>query len=155
MKRILTLLLGTFVSIAAETVDIKNVSVSGVVPEGRARIVIEGFQTGAPEREKLLYSTTLNHVVQITPEKQTHTINATFEILQGEPRELALTMGGDGEIKSVIGEMLQDWSVRQETNGTRALVLRTHKGEKALTSFAVTIVAERATQFTPRAQPLL
>ena len=55
----------------------------------------------------------------------------------------ALTITGDGEIKQVTGDNLQDWSVRQETNGTRSLVLRPRKTDKPLTQLTVNIVAER------------
>jgi hypothetical protein len=79
-------------------------------------------------------------------EKQTHTIAATFDILQGDPREVALTISGEGEIKSVTGEHLQDWSVRQETNGVRTLVLRARKTEKPITQLNAQIFAERPTR---------
>ena len=72
-----------------------------------------------------------------------HAVNATFDILQGTPKELTLTLTGEGEIKSVMGEQLQDWSVRQETNGFRTLVLRPRKGAKPLTQLGVNIIAER------------
>src|SRR4051794_39406506 len=114
MKRILALLLTGFVSLGAEQAELKNISVNGGIEEGKARIVIEGaFQGLASARERLLFSTTLNQRVQIGREKETHTISATFDILQGDPRELALTISGEGEIKFVTGELLQDWSVRQ------------------------------------------
>src|SRR3954454_9889277 len=164
MKRTLAVMMAALVSFGAERAEIKNISVNGGMEEGKARIVIEAALQGltAAEREKLLYSTTLNQTVRITREKQIHTIAATFDVLQGEPKELTLVISGEGEIKSVTGEMLQDWSVRQETNGVRALVVRPKRVEKKdkndlgwPTQLVVTITAERATQISANPQALL
>lgn len=130
----------------AAQAELKNLSLNGGIEDGKARLVIEANLTGLPgDKDKALFATTLQHLLQITREKHLHTVNATFELLQGEPRELSLTLTGDGEIRKVTGEKLLDWSVRQETNGTRALVLRPRKSDKPLTQIAVTIVAERET----------
>jgi hypothetical protein len=119
---------------AAAQAELKDLSIDGGVQDGKARLVIEGHLTGiGRESEKVVYATALQHAIHISREKQTHTIAATFEILQGEPKELTLTISGDGEIKKVTGDALQDWSVREETNGTRSLVLRPRKGDKPLT----------------------
>ncbi len=64
-------------------------------------------------------------------------IAVTLDILQGDPKELPLTISGEGEIKQVTGEALQDWSIRQEPDGGRTLILRPKKGEKPLTQLIV------------------
>ncbi len=130
---------------AAETqAEVKNLSINGGVADGKARLVIEALLNGLPgEMEKLLFATALQHSIKITGEKATHTFSATFDILNGEAKELPLTISGEGEIKQVTGAALQDWSVRQETNHTRVLVLRPRKGDKPLTQFIVTITAEQ------------
>lgn len=152
MKPIVQILVATFVfssgvfsPCAAETkAEVKNLSLNGGIEDGKARLVIEAdFKGLAPEKEKLLFSTTLEHLLQISREKHLHTINASFEIIQGTAAEIPLTITGEGEIKKVSGEHLQDWSVRQQTNGARVLILRPQKTEKPLTQFAVTISAER------------
>ena len=126
MKRTLAVLLACFVSFGAEKAEVKNISVNGGIEDGKARLVIEAALHGlGTDREKLIYTTALDHGVRITREKQLHTVTATFDVLQGEAKEIVLGISGQGEIKSVTGEMLQDWSVRNETNGTRALVIRT------------------------------
>src|SRR5688572_13015886 len=132
MKRTLLAVMFAMVSFGAEKAELKNISVNGGIEDGKARLVIEAALQGlfGTEREKLLYSTTLDHAVRITREKQIHTVSATFDILQGEVKEILLTISGEGEIKSVTGELLQDWSVRNETNGTRVLVIRPTKAEK-------------------------
>lgn len=164
MKWTLAALLACLVSFDAEKAEVKNISVDGGIPEGHARIVIEAALHGlsATNREKLIYTTQLEQIVQITREKQAHTVKATFDILQGEAKEIALTISGEGEIKSVTGELLQDWSVRNETNGTRVLVIRPRPGQvrraeqtAEAPKVNVTIVAERATQISGQPQALL
>ncbi|MES2572192.1 MAG: hypothetical protein V4710_19325, partial [Verrucomicrobiota bacterium] len=88
-------------------------------------------------------SAALQHSIKVTREKITHHLAATFDILQGEARELPLGIVGEGEIRQVTGEALQDWSLRQEPGGARTLLLRPKKGEKPLTQLTVAIVAER------------
>src|SRR5687768_9503433 len=124
--------------------ELKDLSINGGVQDGKARLVIEAQLQGLTgDKDKALFSTTLQHVWQIAREKHTHTIAATLDVLQGEPKEFPLTITGPGEIKKVTGENLQDWSVRQETSGARTLVLRPRKTDKPLTQLVVSIVAER------------
>ncbi|HEY1173054.1 MAG TPA: hypothetical protein VGH19_16925 [Verrucomicrobiae bacterium] len=133
-------------TVSAAQAEVKDVSINGGVQDGKARIVIEGqFGPLTSEKEKVLFSTSLQHSLFIARDKHTHVIQATFDILQGEAREIPLTIGGAGEIKQVTGENLQDWSVRQEANGTRVLVLRPRKTDKPPSQFTVTIQAERNT----------
>src|SRR5688572_17912499 len=136
--------------------ELKDLSINGGVQDGKARLVIEAQLQGLTgDKEKVLFSTTLQHVWQIAREKHTHTIAATLDVLQGEPKEFPLTITGPGEIKKVTGENLQDWSVRQETSGARTLVLRPRKTDKPLTQLAVVIVAERELRaWTNPVQPL-
>src|SRR4051812_31389247 len=120
MKSILAALLAVLVSLGAETSEPKNISVDGGISEGRARFTIEAALQGlGTEREKLIYTTSLEQVVRITRDRQNHTVKASFDVLQGEAKEIALTIAGEGEIKSVTGELLRDWSVRTETNAVR------------------------------------
>ncbi|MEA3213296.1 MAG: hypothetical protein QOE70_6353 [Chthoniobacter sp.] len=127
---------------APNEAEIKNPSIAGGVADGKVRLVIEGLLNGQPgDKEKLIFATTLQHSLKATREKLTHQITATIDILQGEPKELPLTISGEGEIKQVTGEALQDWSIRQEPAGARTLILRPKKGP--LTQLTVVIVAER------------
>src|SRR5207253_5231810 len=95
------------------------------------------------EKDKLIFSTAMHHSIKVTRDKVTHQLAATLDVLQGEPKELPLTIAGEGEIKQVTGDALQDWSIRQEPNGTRTLILRPKKGDKPLTQLTVVILAER------------
>ncbi len=132
-------------TVTAETAaEIKNPAISGGVADGKMRIVIEGILNGQPgDKDRLLFSTALQHSIKATRDKITHQIAVTIDILQGEPKELPLTISGDGEIRQVTGEGLQDWSIRQEPGGARILILRPKKGDKPLTQLTATILAER------------
>jgi len=129
---------------ASNTAELKNLSINGGVEDGKAHLVIEALLNRLPsDQNKAIFATALEHSIKITPEKLTDSILATLDILDGEPKELPLTITGEGEIRQVTGEGLLDWSVRQETNGLRALVLRPRKTDKPLTRLTVSIVAER------------
>ncbi len=130
---------------AAQTrADLKNLSVNGGIEDGKARLVIEALLAGLPgEREKVIFATAIQDSLRITHDKISHAIAATLDILSGEPNELPLTMSGEGEIRQVTGEFLQDWSIRQETNGTRTLVLRPRKSDKPISRLTVNITAEQ------------
>ena len=126
------------------TAELKNLSVNGGIEDGKARLVIEAMLNKLPgDQDKAIFATALEHSIRITPEKLTDSIVATLDILQGEPKELPFTITGEGEIRQVTGEALLDWSVRQETNGLRTLVLRPRKTDKPLTRLTANIVAER------------
>jgi len=126
---------------AASEAELKDLSIAGGVQNGKARLIIEGSLFGGPQQATALYATTLEQLIGVTREKQTHSIKATFDLLQGDPKEFTLTLSGEGEINKVTGEGIQDWSVRQETNGTRLLVIRPRKTDKPLPKITAQIVA--------------
>src|ERR1039458_6331738 len=105
---------------ASTTAEVKNLSLNGGLEDGKARLVIEAVLKGLPgDQEKAISSPTLQHAINITRDKLTDSIAATFDILAGEPKELALTITGEGEIRQVTGAALEDWSIRLETNNVR------------------------------------
>ena len=54
----------------------------------------------------------------------TSTQKITYTILQGIPETLSLSLSGSGEVTSVTGKNLRDWSVRVAENGSRFLDFR-------------------------------
>src|SRR5215210_1914108 len=96
---------------AAETEkDLRDLSINGGVQDGKARLVIEArIQDSAPDKQKLLFATSLQQAIQVSREKVSETITATVDMLQGEAGEIALTIRGQGEIRKVTGQQLQDW----------------------------------------------
>ena len=135
--KLIAFLLAPLLAAAAE---VKDLSINGGVADGKAKLTIEGT-FGAPDAEqKVIHSTAIRHWVKASREKVRTTIEATFDILQGQPKELALTIAGEGDIKEVTGPFLQDWSIRQDIGGPRTLVLRPKKSDAPL---VITIIAER------------
>lgn len=135
----------------AETkAELKDLSINGGWQDGKARLVIEALLDRLPgDKDKLITATALQHSIQISGEKLSHSITARIEILQGDPKEVPLMIVGEGEIRQVKGEALQDWSVRQETNETRTLVLRPRKGQQPLEQLQVHILAEQSLKAVP------
>lgn len=127
----------------AATAELKDLSFTGGVQDGKARLVIEAMLAGAGlGSDKALFSTATEQAITVGRDKVSHVIRAKVEVLQGEPTELPFTLGGDGEIRSVTGDGILDWAVRQGTNGVRTLVVRPRKADKPATGFNLTIIAD-------------
>ena len=138
------LALGSFSALAADTTaEIKNLSLNGCVEDGTARLVIEAKLKGLPDDQtKVIFAASVQHSMKVSFEKITHAIRVQVDVLQGEPKEIPLALSGEGEVKQVTGEGLQDWSVRRQPDGSRALVLRPKKADRALTNLVVMVAAE-------------
>src|SRR5687767_3901109 len=137
------LLLSILISTAAPPVELKDLSINGGVQDGKARLVIEAQLHGMPaDRDKVLFATSLQQTIQVTRDKMSNIITATLDIIQGEPAELAFTLTGTGEVRQVTGEALLDWSVRQESNAVRRLIVRPRKVVPAVKQIVVTIHAD-------------
>lgn len=147
LKRILPILFAPVLLCPALAADanVKDLNINGgIAPDGKARLTIEGtFGSPSAESQKTIFSTGVQHGIRVSREKIVHTLTLAIDVLQGDPREVALVMGGEGEIKQVTGEALLDWGIRQEAGGARTLILRPKKGDKPLAQFAVTVIAER------------
>src|SRR5689334_8729252 len=108
MKRILSLLLSSFLASAAfaADADVKGLSIDGgVSADGKAKLTIEGtFGSGQAAAQKVIFSTSIRHRVAVAREKITNNLVVTLDVLQGEPKEFTLKIGGEGEIKQVTGE---------------------------------------------------
>jgi len=143
-------------SAGAAQSELKDVSISGGIENGKARLTIEGILSGLfGEQQKPAFATAIQENINAGANKLTYKLLATFDIVAGNPSELPLTITGEGEIRQVTGEQLQDWSIRQETNGTRTLVLRPRKSEKPQTQLSFSITAEHELKEVPvQLQPL-
>ena len=137
---------------AAETkAEVKNLSVNGGVEDGKAKLIIEAQLQGLDAaRAKLIFATALQHSIRATLEKLNHAFLLQIDVIQGEPKELALFLSGEGKIRSVTGDRLQDWSIREEAGGNRFLVLRPKLTETPLTNWLVTVTAETELKDLPQ-----
>lgn len=154
--RLLPLLLLTCSSVTGAQSELKDLAVSGGIENGKARITIEGILTGLMgEQQKPVFETAVQETINVGVSRINSKAVATFDILAGNPNELPLTITGEGEIRQVTGDLLQDWGIRQETNGTRTLVLRPRKSEKPPGQLSVTITADHELKDVPAQwQPL-
>ncbi len=129
---------------AQTTAAIKDPAITGGVADGKVRLIIEGLLGGQPgDKDKLIFATAYQDSIKVTREKITHHIGMTIDILQGDPKELPLAISGEGEIKTVTGDQVQDWSIRQETDGKRTLIIRPKRGDKPFNQVIAYVVAER------------
>jgi hypothetical protein len=135
------------------TAELKGASID----DGTARLVFEARLKGHPDDpSKLIYAAGIQHSIHATFDKLTHSIRVNIDVIQGEPKEISLVATGEGEVKRVTGEQLQDWSVRQQPGGSRSLVLRPKKSEKPVTNFVFVVTAETELKELPNSiAPLL
>src|SRR6187402_3559411 len=83
----LLLVLFSLSSYCAQT-ELKDLSINGGVQDGKARLVIEAQLQGlTADKDKLLFSTTLQHMWQIARERHTHTCAASAQ--DGEAADAA------------------------------------------------------------------
>ena len=87
------------------------------------RVVLVPF-TKAPKEAPLFFSATADVKIQVGMEEVTSQQGLDFKIHQGKPETLTLGLNGTGEVISVTGEGLRDWSVRVAEDGSRFLDVR-------------------------------
>ncbi len=133
---------------AAETqASLKDLTLQGGLGDGKARLVIEAhLDPSVAGRQPLIYATRLEQAMQVNRTQLVHAVTAKFDILQGDPKELVLTVVGDGEIRDVAGEALQDWSIRKTPEGARLLVLRPRQKENEPKPGAIEVKIKAAQQ---------
>ena len=78
----------------------------------------------APKEVPLFFSATADVKAQVGLSSVTSQQQIDFKIHQGKPETLTLALIGEGEVVSVSGESLRDWSVRVAEDGSRFLDVR-------------------------------
>jgi hypothetical protein len=136
--------------------DLTNLSVTGGVEKGKARLTIEGWLNAlGGEPEKSAFATTVHQSIRVDRSRVAETIVLRFDVVTGAPQELLLSVAGEGDIREVSGEGLQDWSVRREDKGNRTLVLRLRKSDKPLSKLSFTVAVEQDLKDIPSEVKLL
>src|SRR5262245_49774939 len=115
---------------AESSAELKNLSLSGGIDQGKARLIIEGWLGSLEQTQKTAFATTAQASIRVDPARLSQTIDLSLDIVSGAPQEFAFSISGDGQIKQVTGQLVQDWSVRQQEGGVRTLVVRIQKTEK-------------------------
>ena len=124
-------------------VEVKSATVQGNIDGETARLVIQANLGGWPgSKEATLWSATFQHRVTVQRPYLKHFVVVKVEAIRGGLREVVLPVSGTGEIGSVSGEGLEDWSLRKDSTGSRFLILRVKAGEKPVTSITATVMGE-------------
>ena len=77
--------------------ELKNLSVDGQLAGDKARLVISADLKGLGEGQaKLIYGTSLEHVIQASREKLAHTVALKVDMVQGDLKEVPLVLTGAG-----------------------------------------------------------
>jgi hypothetical protein len=125
--------------------ELKNISVTGGLTDDKARLVIEADLKGVGgERVAPIFATQVHQSMQAGLDLLTHTVRLNLEVLQGQPKEFAFNLTGEGRVLNVTGDQLQDWSLREQAGGGRQLVVRSKAVQPVATNFSFTVTAETA-----------
>lgn len=93
-------------------------------PDG-GRIVIE--TSGLPPPAPFFFSATVEQLFRLGAAEIAGELKVKLQVVQGRPEVFSLGLSGDGDVVSVTGKGLRDWSVRQgtgEAGGKRFLDVR-------------------------------
>ncbi len=124
-------------------VEVKQATLEGRLDGEAARFTLQAVLGGLTgTREPALVSTRVWQAVRVTRERVRHTFAVELEALRGHLREVALPLGGEGEVLQVTGEGLEDWSVRRGLEGGRSLVVRLKPSGPPIARARLEVVAE-------------
>ncbi len=125
------------------TSESSSASLNTQVGTEEARVVFQADIKGTSASKDLrVYGLTIQQTVQIEPAAARHTATILAKSIHGSLEEVIVKLGGTGTIHQVSGSQLEDWSLRQESSGSRSLVVRLKKSKPALASTTLEIVAE-------------
>lgn len=112
-------------------VEVTRAAIHGAMDGEKARLVIEADLGGlGGRRVPALYGAAMQQTVRVLRDRLEHSWVVKVDALRGGLREVVLPVWGPGEILSVAGDGLEDWSVRQAAGGDRALVLRVRESDR-------------------------
>jgi hypothetical protein len=135
---------------------LKQLSVNGELNEDQARIVIKAVLQGLdPASDKVIHATSARQAIHVSRDELRQQISLRLDAWQGQLKEVAFAIAGEGVIREVSGDGLRAWSIRQETDGTRSLVLRFEEGKEPRRAFAGAVLIEMPLKTLPaRITPL-
>ncbi|MCL4178805.1 MAG: hypothetical protein KJ072_13825 [Verrucomicrobia bacterium] len=116
---------------------LEQLSIDGEWNEDQARIMIQAVLKGLDrDTDRVIVATSVRQAIQVSRDQVRQQIALRLDALQGQLKETALALTGEGVIREVTGAGLRAWSLRQETDGARSLVLRFEDGPEPRRSFS-------------------
>ncbi|MFT5906700.1 MAG: hypothetical protein ACI9E1_002312, partial [Cryomorphaceae bacterium] len=106
--------------------------------KGGGSLIVEA--RGIPPKAPLFFTASSEQVVTVNLNSVRQVISLTYKKLQGDDEVMSLVLNHKSEIKSVTGDGLKEWSVR-ESDGVDYLDIRTK--DPKVKKLKVTMVAER------------
>lgn len=104
--------------------------------------------------EKLFYTATLNESVFINDKDALYNTRATMKVLQGKLETVVFEVLGEGDIVSVNGSQVKDWSVRR--SGSRTFVeIRPKQATAVGEVFNATIVGRKSLELPATLMPMM
>jgi len=94
-----------------------------LAPAQEERIVLIP-DSKTPPPPPLMFAAAVDTTIRASLEKADITSTITFRIHQGRPETLTLPLTGEGDVLTLTGDGLRDWSVRRDSEGTRFLDVR-------------------------------
>lgn len=92
-----------------------------------------------PKPVPLFYSVSADVKAKIGMEEINGTQRIVFRVHQGKAETLEIVLRGRGEIVSVKGEGVKDWSVRVEESGIRSLLVRPTNPDEPKTEYTIEV----------------
>ncbi|MBI2926336.1 MAG: hypothetical protein HYY24_11620 [Verrucomicrobia bacterium] len=131
--------------------NVEKLSVQGALDDQQASLVIKAdLKSTDATKDPVIYATRVHHGIQATHDRLRHTVSLEAEALRGGLREIVLKLSGQGEVRQVTGKGLENWSVQQDAQGGRSLVLRLQKADKPVTKFSAQLTAETLFEDLPK-----
>lgn len=90
------------------------------IPDGSSTIIVTPGKTTEPA---FLYSANSNALIQVSPTALEQTVELKIRVLQGKPGTVSIGLVGVGDVKEVMGEFIESWSVRSK-GGERFIELQ-------------------------------
>lgn len=121
----------------------KQADISAAVSPDEASFNIQAhIKSSGDGRDAAVYGAVIQHAIHASIDRLQHAVQVKTDAIQGSIREVVLAVAGDGDIRAVAGEGIEDWSVRQAPGAGRFLVVRLKKSDAPVRTFSCQVQAE-------------
>ena len=128
---------------AQQAAEVEKIAVHGEAgPDGGSLVISATLKKPGEEKEKLIYATRVEHTLSVQRERLDHVFALTVDVIQGRPEELVFPLIGKGTVREVEAAGLASWSVRRDTDGAWALVLRLVESKEPLKRLEARVKAD-------------